>query len=242
MINSEINGNLYREEFEKNGSVVIKNFLTEEYIEKLHMFFINDMPDHWWSNASYPGVDGNISYLRNLPEYQEHIHANLNYVNNIFYNGSNTSGIAGNISYHFYRTVGDHVAGCYCAECEFRTWLLSADMLNFLSNISGETYTSFSTTFASKYSEGCFLSPHTDHSNGDIGFVLQFTKDWKPQWGGLLHFMNDEGDQIEQVEVPTFNTLTLFRLPEQKGKWHYVSHVNPGVKSVRLAYSGWYVK
>ena len=45
---------------------------------------------------------------------------------------------------------------------------------------------------------------------------------------------------IEGSEVPTFNTLTLFHIPEGKGKWHYVSHVNPGVTSNRIAYSGWY--
>jgi Rps23 Pro-64 3,4-dihydroxylase Tpa1-like proline 4-hydroxylase len=94
--------------------------------------------------------------------------------------------------------------------------------------------------FGSKYSEGCFLSPHHDVNLGSIGFVLQLTKDWKPQCGGVLHFLNDDLTKIDISETPTFNTLTLFHLPEGEGKWHYVSHVNPGVKSNRIAYSGWY--
>ena len=66
------------------------------------------------------------------------------------------------------------------------------------------------------------------------------TKDWLPEYGGLLHFMDDEKEIIERVEIPTFNTLTLFYLPPGKGKWHFVSHVAPGVPELRLSYTGWF--
>ena len=113
--------------------------------------------------------------------------------------------------------------------------------------------------FAAKYNEGCFLSPHTDQWKGDLGFTLQLTKNWKPQWGGLLHFLDDEEKltsvndtvlkiahkqpkTVSETRTPTFNELTLFYLPEQSGRWHYVSHVNPGVKGSRISYSGWVMK
>jgi hypothetical protein len=50
------------------------------------------------------------------------------------------------------------------------------------------------------------------------------------------------GKTITGSQVPTFNSLTLFHLPDQNGKWHYVSHINPGVKSNRIAYTGWFKK
>ena len=52
--------------------------------------------------------------------------------------------------------------------------------------------------------------------------------------------MDDEKEIIERVEIPTFNTLTLFYLPPGKGKWHFVSHVAPGVPELRLSYTGWF--
>jgi Rps23 Pro-64 3,4-dihydroxylase Tpa1-like proline 4-hydroxylase len=54
--------------------------------------------------------------------------------------------------------------------------------------------------------------------------------------------MDDTGKTITGSQVPTFNSLTLFHLPDQNGKWHYVSHINPGVKSNRIAYTGWFKK
>jgi len=240
-INSSISGSDYRNEFENTGSAFVRNFLTPEYADELAKFFSTDMPSDWWSASTYPDKHGNIANVRNFVESAGQIEENRLDANKVFYNQSR-GGISGNISYHFYRTLGNHVEGCYCAECKFREWLLSSELLGFLESVSGEKYDRFNTTFASKYSEGCFLSPHTDHANGDIGFVLQLTKNWKPQWGGLLHFMDDYGQIIEKTEVPTFNTLTLFKLHEQNGKWHYVSHVNPGVKADRLAYSGWFQK
>ena len=231
-----------RERFIVTGSVTITNFLDEEYANTLEKFFNTTMPEEWWSAASYPTETGDISYIRNYPQNSEAIQNAKNYADSFFYNDSLASGNSGRISYHFYRTLGNHVENCWCAECKFREWLLSDELLGFLNLITGDTFVSFNTTFASRYSEGSFLSPHTDYSNGDIGFVYQLTKGWKPQWGGVLHFMDDAGKTITGSQVPTFNSLTLFHLPDQNGKWHYVSHVNPGVKSNRIAYTGWFKK
>lgn len=231
----------YRKEFEETGSVVIRNFLTEEYAETLYKFFNNEMPDDWWSIATViPGKD--VTYLRNADVNRYQIQALKDTANKAFYENSLDPNFVGGMTYYFYRTVNDHHEDCWCKECDFKKELAKEEVLDFLEKVSGERYTRTFTTFTSKYSEGCFLSPHTDQSNGDIGFVLQLTKDWKPQWGGNLHLMDDSCKVIEKSEVPTFNSLTLFRLPDQVGKWHYVSHVNPGVKHSRIAYTGWFVK
>jgi len=246
----QINSNLhnldfaeYNKIFTETGAVTIPHFLNEDVANNLHQFFSSEMPNDWWSAATYPQEnDPNISYIRNLPENVVEINSKLEYANREFFHNCLSPGNSGSLAYHFYRTLGNHVDGCWCTECKFREWLLSDELLSFMENISGERYTSYNTMFASKYTEGCFLSPHTDHSNGDIGFVYQLTKDWKPQWGGLLNFMDDSGKMITSVEVPTFNSLTLFHLPGGSGKWHYVSHVNPGVEAARLAYTGWFKK
>lgn len=232
LINPEINPLSYKDEFLYNGSVVIRNFLNEDYANKLCNFFNDGMPENWWYSSSSPGTEGTTRYIRNFPENQDSIRLEKEHSEKVF-NG-------GGFAYHFYRSIGDHIQGCNCDECEFRNWLGSDEIIKFLSQVSNNQISGFNTMFASKYSQGCFLSPHHDDSLGSVGFVLQLTKNWLPQWGGVLHFLDDTMRVIEYSEVPTFNTLTLFHIPEGKGKWHYVSHVNPGVTSNRIAYSGWY--
>jgi Rps23 Pro-64 3,4-dihydroxylase Tpa1-like proline 4-hydroxylase len=232
LINPEILPLSYRDKFIQDGSVVIRNFLLEDYVENLHNFFNLGMPENWWYSVSYPGTTGNVRYIRNFEENKSEIDFEKNHSIKLFNEGLYT--------YHFYRSAGDHYELCNCEECNFRKWLRSDEILKFLNEVSGFEVKEFSTMFASRYSDGCFLSPHHDDTLGSIGFVLQLTKNWKPQWGGILHFLDDNRQIIEYSEVPTFNTLTLFHIPQGKGKWHYVSHVNPGITSHRIAYSGWY--
>ena len=92
--------------------------------------------------------------------------------------------------------------------------------------------------FISKYKSGHFLSPHSDIGNGKIAFVLNLTKNWKPQYGGILHFLNEERNEIIESFVPQFNSLILFEVPE-KGIPHFVSHVVPDTKNTRYAITGW---
>ena len=232
IINSNIDIEKCKEEFLATGSVFIRDFFIPEYAEILHNFFNHRMPNDWWYSAS-TGHNG-VEYVRNYELSRELILSKRKDANQKMYEG--------NYSYSFLRTMGDHANSCYCEECNLRNLLISTEILKFLSEVSDQTMINSSELFASKYEEGCFLSPHHDLKNGDIGFVLQLTKGWLPQWGGLLHFMTDDRSKVTTTEIPTFNTLTLFHLPDQSGKWHYVSHVNPGVKSSRIAYTGWFVK
>lgn len=234
-INEIILPSWYTKELTQSGTAVIRDFLTPEYAEELWKFFHHEMPTDWWYSSSLPGPDGGINNIRNLPENQEQIRLDQDRVNSVM--------TEGHFAYHFYRSLGNHTEECYCTECSLRQWLNSEELLSFISEATGEKYTGYKTVFASKYSSGSFLSPHHDHRNGDIGFVLQLTKDWQPQWGGLLHFLDKETlRKVEGTEVPTFNTLTLFNIPDDGGRWHYVSHVAPGLSESRIAVTGWFVK
>jgi Rps23 Pro-64 3,4-dihydroxylase Tpa1-like proline 4-hydroxylase len=63
---------------------------------------------------------------------------------------------------------------------------------------------------------------------------LNLTKDWRADWGGLLHFVNDN-NVIEEVQVPSFNTLALFKVPTR----HFVSYVSDYATAKRYAVTGW---
>lgn len=91
---------------------------------------------------------------------------------------------------------------------------------------------------ATLYEAGDFLSRHDDEG-GDAGwrvtFVLNLTDGaWSPDWGGQLLF--HDGDRIAEAFAPRFNSLALFRVPQD----HSVSYVPPfAPPRRRYALSGW---
>lgn len=223
-----------REEFETNRVVVIKDFLNPNVAERLHTWFTEEMPKDWWRISSYPKIDGGDGFdlIPFNDDYSEDIRSM--YTNAISHFKDNK------FAYNFHRTINDHVDSCDCYECGFRESLVNDEILKFLNGITNQGLTDTDEVFGAVYLPGDFLSPHQDSPNGTLGFVLQLTKDWKPQFGGNLHFMDGPDGNVERIEVPQFNTLTIFDLPKGVGKWHYVSTVSPGVEELRLTYTGWY--
>lgn len=233
IINPQLDLTKYAEEFKKNKVVVIKDFLKETEIEKLYNWFAEQMPSNWWDVSSYPSMHtDSVNFVRNEDENAEEIKENYFYALEQF-------GL-GKFAYNFLRTRDNHFEDCTCHECELREWLVSEESLGLLNTITGGEYTASDEVFAACYTVGDFLSPHVDSPNGTLGFVLHMTKDWLPEYGGLLHFMNDDRTVVERIEVPEYNSLTLFYLPEKKGKWHFVSPVAPGTPEIRLTYTGWF--
>jgi Rps23 Pro-64 3,4-dihydroxylase Tpa1-like proline 4-hydroxylase len=90
---------------------------------------------------------------------------------------------------------------------------------------------------ATLYRSGHFLTAHDDNTPGTkrlAAYVLSFTPVWRPEWGGLLEFLDDTS-QVETGYVPGFNTIKLFRVPMT----HYVSMVAPSAMSGRYSITGW---
>jgi Rps23 Pro-64 3,4-dihydroxylase Tpa1-like proline 4-hydroxylase len=90
---------------------------------------------------------------------------------------------------------------------------------------------------ATLYTAGNFLKVHEDVAADDdrrFAHVFGFTRNWRADMGGLLHFLDDDGRIVDTL-VPGFNTLTLFRVPTS----HLVSMVAPWVREPRLAVTGW---
>lgn len=59
----QINPNLipedYSDQYLNTGSVVIRDFLTDESASELYNFFVEGgMPENWWYATSFPGLDG----------------------------------------------------------------------------------------------------------------------------------------------------------------------------------------
>ena len=68
-----------------------------------------------------------------------------------------------------------------------------------------------------------------------MSYVLNLTRNWLPEWGGVLHMLDAQQQEITHSFVPTFNSMILFRPP----RWHYVSQVSSYAKLPRYTVTGW---
>lgn len=90
---------------------------------------------------------------------------------------------------------------------------------------------------ATRYLPGHFLTSHDDGIDGQgriAAYVINLTKDWRTDWGGMLQFHNAGGD-IPLALKPGFNTIHLFRVPQM----HSVSYVTPFAVLPRYSITGW---
>jgi len=233
MLNKNLNKRKLKFEFLKNGFVIIDDFFLSEYADKIYHFFNYEMPKEWWSVSTRPASNGE------------------NRMDNCYYTDDNFSFIQekekiareaflnSQFSYIFRRTLDDHVEGCECVECQLRKCLATTEIHQFISDLTGINVNHSSELFASWYTEGDFLSTHSDGDNGQIGFVYNISKDWQPEWGGLLHFLENNSNNIDRVISPRYNALVLFDLSITSGTNHFVSHVNVN-HSKRLSFTGWF--
>lgn len=227
IINSEnINKlNFYKEKFAINNNLKISNFLNEQFANFLFRYAYNNKN---WLLAT--GIE-NIKYLKPSTPINEKI--NNKQIKNV-----NEAFGKDNFSYIFYRSMNSKNMSYY--EFLLRQTMNSPEFINFLNEITGLELVGLNTLFLSKYKSGNFLSPHSDKGNGKLAFVINITPLWKPQYGGILHFMNEERTEIIQSFVPEFNSFVIFTVPDEVGIPHFVSHVAPNVKFSRYAITGWF--
>jgi SM-20-related protein len=117
-------------------------------------------------------------------------------------------------------------------------WLNDPHTLDVFRRITGIQSLHKANAQATFYRPGDFLKRHDDSGTESQGrrvaYVLSMTKGWRADWGGQLQFL-DANDEVDEVWMPTFNSLALFVVPT----WHTVSYVAPFARQPRYAISGW---
>ena len=92
---------------------------------------------------------------------------------------------------------------------------------------------------ATLFKPGQFLAEHDDLGGTEgrqIAYVLNMTAgDWRPDWGGLLLFFDEDGDVVTGFR-PRWNALNLFEVPQR----HNVTYVPPFSPVGRFAITGWF--
>lgn len=120
----------------------------------------------------------------------------------------------------------------------FLEYLNSEPFLEFARRVTGVGRIRKADAQATRYAPGHFLKQHNDittEQGREVAYVLNLTREWQADWGGLLQFMDDDGAVIDTF-MPRFNSLSLFRVPMH----HCVSVVAPFAQRPRYAITGWF--
>ena len=116
-------------------------------------------------------------------------------------------------------------------------FLNSAQTLNYFRTLLSEPNISFADAQITRFGAGHFLNTHDDNVAGKnrvAAFVINLTKEWRPDWGGALNLLDNHG-QITNSFVPTFNDVNIFKIPVA----HYVGCVSPFATQKRVSITGW---
>lgn len=127
--------------------------------------------------------------------------------------------------------------GPHNAADAVHAFLNSPAFLDFMRQLTGDDRIDLVDAQASRYRPGHVLTAHNDISAGKnrlYGYVLNFTRDWRADWGGNLLFYGPDG-HIEHGWVPAFNALNLFVVPTR----HAVTEVASFAPRFRYSIVGW---
>lgn len=116
-------------------------------------------------------------------------------------------------------------------------FLNSPEFLDFARRVTGVNSIALADAQATCYRAGDFLTRHDDiapEKKRIAAYVLNFTPQWRADWGGILQFIDSDG-HVAEGYTPVFNALNLFRVPQP----HSVSHVVPFAPASRLSITGW---
>ena len=116
----------------------------------------------------------------------------------------------------------------------------SPDFMNIIRQIMDQPGLTKAEAHACEYRPGHYLTRHIDEYGGDhegrqAAYVLGFSKNWQPDWGGLLLFLKENQD-IESGFLPRFNNLTIF----STRYLHTVTQVSTFAAEPRHTITGWF--
>lgn len=230
----QLNPNLDIEKFSRIfqdvGRVHIPEVLTPESAQKLYEALKNDVP--WQSNFN----DGEKGYTLHqiqidaMDDVQRHLlntHINekakydFQYIFNAY---SLSDAREQKLNQHLYIN-------------QYLDFVNSEEYLSFMRAVTGFKEASFSDSQCTQYRAGHFLSDHSDDVGGKnrlVAMVMNLTPNWRPDWGGILQFIDDDG-HISQGITPSFNALNILKIPQK----HSVSYVVPHAEGGRYAITGW---
>lgn len=216
--------------YARHGRVHIPSIFPAEVAERVHRALVGETP---WSRV----VRGSSQHFALVPGAWETLPESKRAEVTLAACALGRSGFS-----YFYDnfTIADHhEAGRHPESFLMRVYefLNSASFLDFARTVTSVPSISFADAQATCYRVGDFLTAHDDDVAGKrrrAAYVLNFTPAWRPDWGGLLQFL-DRDQHVAEAYTPAFNALNIVRVPQP----HAVSYVNPLAGGERYSITGW---
>lgn len=232
MLNPALDFPRYWETFARTGRVQMRDILQPDIAQRLHQCLHDEVP---WQVALRDS-DG-VSRLVPLggsgepssPEYRE-----------IIGTASRNATAKYGFVYESYMMVKALQEGRDPGLLlhSVLSYFNSAPFLDFCRTVADNASIRRVSAQATRFRPGMFLKTHSDIDSTDgraVAYVINLSKRWQPDWGGLLHFLDRDGQVVDTFQ-PVFNSLSLFRVPAP----HFVSMVTPWSEEPRLSITGWW--
>jgi len=221
----------YKARYAKDGFVRITRLFPDETAEKIHDILVNNTP---WHLVHATAEEAHKYYRaeewKAIPQAERH---------KIFDQVATQARDGFSYLYTCYPMIQAYIKGLdpdwpLHAMTEF---LNTFEVLDFVKTITDEPTCNKLDCQATKYAKGHFLNTHYDTGDTQdrrVAYVMGFTKDWPANWGGQL-LMLDDDDTVQCGFTPTFNSLTLFKVPRR----HIVTQVASFAGHGRYSITGW---
>ena len=121
---------------------------------------------------------------------------------------------------------------------DFLSFVNAPQSIEFIRKLTGSDEITHADGQATQYHAGHFLTRHSDNIQGEsrrFAYVFGFTRNWHPDWGGLLQFYEPDGTPRD-AWLPAFNTLSIFDVRHI----HSVTYVTPFASGMRHSITGWF--
>lgn len=221
---------LYAKMFNEHGYATIDNFWTDEFAESVYVQLQRETK---WDIATLREgrafVAGLDEFHQQTPEFKNAFLSEL-----LTYANKNDF----QYLYEFLRLAGADKKPITGYE-DLIKLLSNKDYQSILCRLTSLQKTTELDAQLTKYASGYFLKKHCDTRLGDgqqrhAAIIINLTKDWSPDYGGLLNLQNEKGDIVATL-TPRFNSLTLLSIPFD----HFVSQVATYVDKNRYCLIGW---
>ncbi|MGS0826400.1 2OG-Fe(II) oxygenase [Shewanella sp. 0m-8] len=221
----DLNWDLIKNEYSKDNRIKINNIWLTEDAQDIRQCLANDTEfSHAYTQAG-KAIESSNSALRAMPSNSQ-----KTLFHNLYQDAAQGVGF----------WYGRHMISPSSPTTlnAVKRYLNSEELLEKIRFISGRADIKLASAQGTQYTPGNFLTRHRDvveHEGRILAFVLSFSPEWHPDWGGLLQFYQDDGTPRD-TWAPQFNSMTLFDVKHV----HAVTYLAPFCPSKRLSITGWF--